>query len=272
MDYEQKYKDALERAKGDYTAYKTVGDIAGMDALESIFPELAESEDGRMLRELNDYLCEEIEERSNDIRDEKDSKTLNMLCYVLKIVDACLERQKVQKPAELNIPKWKKASEELHAEEWKDNFFIKQSNTNLYRANDVHKGELYLKASEVEELLENLPHLSNYIPKPAEWSEEDEKMIKSLVDNFTHYAFTPDGTDARDIIPWLKSLRPQPKRNCKECAMFLCGECTRPHWKPSEEQMDELKKASEEMCGYNAFDVPRYPKLKSLYEQLKKLM
>ena len=74
-----------------------------------------------------------------------------------------------QNPAEWSTPQWKKASEELTAEDWKDNFFVKQSNTNLYRSNDVHKGELYLKASEVEELLENLPNLSNYISKPAEW-------------------------------------------------------------------------------------------------------
>ena len=57
-------------------------------------PELRESEDERMLREFNDYLCEEIECRSDDLRDEKDRRTLNMLCYVLKKVDSWLEKQK----------------------------------------------------------------------------------------------------------------------------------------------------------------------------------
>ena len=62
-----------------------------------------------MLREFNDYLCEEIECRTNDVRDEKDRKTLNMLCFVLKKVDAWrLEKQKEQKSAE-----WSEEDEKL---------------------------------------------------------------------------------------------------------------------------------------------------------------
>lgn len=40
--------------------------------------------------------------------------------------------------------------------------------------------------------------------------------------------------------PQSLSLRPQPKRDCKDCAMFLNGKCTKPHWKPSKEQMEAL--------------------------------
>ena len=35
------------------------------------------------------------------------------------------------------------------------------------------------------------------------------------------------------------------------------------------EELTALKTASEEMCGYNTFDVPRYPKLTPLYKKLK---
>lgn len=59
-----------------------------------------ESEGERMMREFNDWLCEEIECRTNDLRDEKDRRTLNMLCYVLTNVKAWLEKHKEQKPTE----------------------------------------------------------------------------------------------------------------------------------------------------------------------------
>ena len=84
--------------------------------------------------------------------------------------------------------------------------------------------------------------------KPVEWSEEDE----SILNNITAYGYLNI-----DDLEWLKDL---PNRFS-----------LRPHWKPSEEQMEELKEASEEMCGYNTFDVLRYPKLKSLFEELNSL-
>ena len=50
IDYENRYKEALERAK---SAIKECGDNVGrIKMIESIFPELAESEDERMLKEL----------------------------------------------------------------------------------------------------------------------------------------------------------------------------------------------------------------------------
>ena len=73
--------------------------------------------------------------------------------------------------------------------------------------------------------------------KPVEWSEEDEKVRRSIIDgikNLWPY-------DHRNkCIDWLKSLRPQP------------------HWKPSKEQMEILSRFND-------------PVLKSLYNDLKKL-
>lgn len=65
-----------------------------IEAIQTLVPELRESEDERMVREFNDCLCEEIECRTNDLRDEKDRRTLNMLCYVLTKVKDWLEKQK----------------------------------------------------------------------------------------------------------------------------------------------------------------------------------
>ena len=54
MDYEKAYKEALERAKKMFASKRSV--IVEKQALETIFPELAESEDERMRKELLDYL------------------------------------------------------------------------------------------------------------------------------------------------------------------------------------------------------------------------
>ena len=74
MDYEKKYNEALERAKNLYPGVHE----HNKKMLEQIFPELRESEDEKMMREFNDWLCEEIECRTNDLRDEKDQETIKL--------------------------------------------------------------------------------------------------------------------------------------------------------------------------------------------------
>lgn len=54
MNYEERYNKALERAKKMLASKRSV--IVKRQALETIFPELAESEDERMRKELLDYL------------------------------------------------------------------------------------------------------------------------------------------------------------------------------------------------------------------------
>ncbi len=77
--------------------------------------------------------------------------------------------------------------------------------------------------------------------KPAEWSEEDEKMLRTIIS---------DGSRGVELdskqISWLKSLRPS--------------------WKPSKEQMCYLKKVYE---SYDFCDGER-DALKSLYNDLLK--
>ena len=109
------------------------------------------------------------------------------------------------------------------------------------------------------------------LPKEAEWSEEDEDNRLAISKAIWEYDEFLQG-DAIKLINWLKSLRPQPKRNCKECAMFLGGECTRPHWKPSEGQI----KALELVVNFlkprkDTYEPKKVTELESLYEQLKKL-
>lgn len=89
MDYKKEYVNVLMRA--EEAVQKGCLDRNTFDA---IFSELTESEDERMMREFNDWLCEEIECRTDDLRDEKDRRTLNMLCYILTKVKDWFEKQK----------------------------------------------------------------------------------------------------------------------------------------------------------------------------------
>lgn len=87
--------------------------------------------------------------------------------------------------------------------------------------------------------------------KPSEWSEEDEDLLKWSINNLTELKdrYGEGYGKVGKCIDWLKSLRPQN------------------HWKPTDEQMGCLSDAIEH---YNSLGYPA-PKLKELYEQLKKL-
>ena len=52
MDYEKKYKDALERAKSMIDDLRKGEDILAVSNLETMFPELKESEDERIRKAL----------------------------------------------------------------------------------------------------------------------------------------------------------------------------------------------------------------------------
>ena len=52
MNYEKKYKEALERAKGLLEGMDEGDYLASSEDIENIFPELAESEDERIRKEL----------------------------------------------------------------------------------------------------------------------------------------------------------------------------------------------------------------------------
>ena len=55
MNYEQKYKEALRKATQEYDSAKTEGT---KNVIETIFPELAESEDEKIRKEIISYLSD----------------------------------------------------------------------------------------------------------------------------------------------------------------------------------------------------------------------
>jgi hypothetical protein len=150
----------------------------------------------------------------------------------------------------------------------------------------------------------NTPSHFRFIQKPAEWNEEDEIRLKEalevLDESIKHlpigYGYTKD---VRYVKDWLKSLRPQPKQEwnwgdedfekfrkvlakkafldeitsvqvAKELLNFLKHYRPQPHWKPSKEQMEALKKAYEDAFECPEGCVPHLP-LESLYNDLKEL-
>lgn len=78
MDYKKKYMEALERAKKMLASKRSV--IVEKQALETIFPELAESEDERMRK----WLEEHIEAMPDNSIEFKDVKRIDVLHWLEK--------------------------------------------------------------------------------------------------------------------------------------------------------------------------------------------
>lgn len=140
--------------------------------------------------------------------------------------------------------------------------------------------------------------------KPAEWSEEDEEILKLLILNIGRYMYF-GGMSSERILSFLKSLRPQQRQEWSEeekeildsilshyvlidkpidangipkekyislikSIRFDTYKNCNSHWKPSEEQMEALESAVK-LYKDTHFEI-HHKKIVSLYEQLKKLM
>lgn len=148
--------------------------------------------------------------------------------------------------------------------------------------------------------LKSLPERFNLQPK-IEWSEEDKKMLNNTLDSLKRYQLSMPNFQVELQMRWLKSIRPQPKQNMSIGFMIyldehrpegkMClsnAECNqigtafknqdwdtiiryiekyRPHWKPSEEQMEALKEATDKHWEPDGLH-PLY----TLYNDLQKLL
>ena len=135
--------------------------------------------------------------------------------------------------------------------------------------------------------------------KPAEWSDADELIRKSIME----YVNPAGGTKVtlnsqlEEWYNWLKSLRPRPK-DCSACSKHLDGYISgradaenqmleqfgavitpehelhmKPRWKPSEEQMTVLEKAVTFFkTNWTGAKVKEQLDLESLYNDLKALI
>lgn len=185
MDYEKKYNEALERARAlrREAIEKDYVEDYVKD-YETIFPELRESEDERIRKTLAEYFGPEVQ--------------LDFVRGVpIQKIRDWLEKQKEQKPIGTDFRTAVKNLMNLHK--------IK---------NEFTEEDYDFQAKELLKLVKQ---------KPAEWSEEDEKMIDTIVSVLGQYIDykSVSGTGSGYATPryskeiaWLKSLRPDIYKNC----------------------------------------------------------
>lgn len=222
MDYEKMYKDALERAKkiDIDEAYASQGTIAKM-----IFPELSESEDWEIRQWLVDYFKEV-------------GKSWIHRDITCEQILAWLEKQKEQHP-----------SSRFHPNDWV--VYDGPLGHAILQVKDVVDGRYTFVDNDSTLLVEDSdkflhPLTPKDVEKPAEWSEEDEATIGTLINYFEGDALD---YSADEMIRRIRALRPS--------------------WKPSKEQMEVLLSTQDMVrsSGYRQ----NAKVLASLYEQLKKL-
>ncbi len=174
------YDKAIEKIK--YVMDRGVEPILNKADLQSIFPELKESEDERVRKQIKAF----IKSRGSQITQSKTDAWL-----------AWLEKQKGIE--------WKPSKDEmdvLYALCYLTNTIDDRKDAILTKLYQDLKREFFNGAS-----------YENMFPKeekqkeqePAEWSEEDELFLKDLIDYFGL-----DGTlqhNEQDVIDWLKSIK-----------------------------------------------------------------
>ena len=271
MNYEKKYKEALERAR------KLEENSNGMILkkwLWNIFPELKESGDEKVRKEIIRFIRMEVEDeivgnkwlawlekQKGNIGgispnwSEEDEKNLRRAIRATKVVYPVaadwLQSLQDRVGCEANCTTTKEWSEE-------DEELVKWSIHNLTELKDRY-GEEYGKVGKCIDWLKSLQDRVQPQPK-QEWSEEDINMIDWLIrcceeehkelcnDKYGHQDIVSDlKRDCQKKWDWLESLknRVAPQNN----------------WKPSDNELEVLRLVAEKdgTC------------LMGLYEQLKKL-
>lgn len=240
---------------------------AEKEALETLIPELRESEDERIRKVLINYF--------------KGSVGLGVALNGVSVKDivAYLEKQKAPN-ARQRLAEWSKTEEgkakyEEVAKEMREEMGEEQKPEDRFEeAREKYQVEWSEEDEKIKKAISyaiaQCTHSDNtliegitkeealaYIDRQysAKWSEEDEKMrcniLNALTPNLVYSCGkgTSTGTSIYkydEEIRWLKSLRPS--------------------WKPTEEQMKALSEAVSTFDGYEESDA-----IKSLYNDLAKL-
>ena len=285
--YEKKYNESLERARK-----LSVDGYLDAIAVEEIFPELAESEDERMCKRCIDilrkvsaysgeeYLGVEIADCITGLQAlRKNQKELfkfgrGLYYYDGKNATYCGYPVTEENPHDFDTGQQEKQKESLHISETckDDDERIRKWIINLIKeveydedwcvkSVDCNKAVAYLekqKEQSLRDYIDDFPYSDEQKEqKPAEWSEEDEKMLaaisKALGCDTAEKTLVNEGVTLVMAAGFLESL---PLRCPKSSD----------NWKPSEEQMDALLWCTAHLGGADR------RVLAELYEHLKKLM
>ena len=156
MNYEEKYKEALERAKDYYKVNQKIGDSEENEVLSDIFPELAESEDEGIRKDLigffkdESFLCHKkedilawLEKQGNETKVsyttivETGDGGINALVTRELSTDGCDDEQK---PADMVEPKFK-----VEKGKW---YVCIRGLLDNYANKAFHKGDTYLSTQD----------------------------------------------------------------------------------------------------------------------------
>ena len=171
MNYEEKYKEALERAR-------VWRDESGMPKnkkgiLDDIFPELAESEDEKIRKDIIHLVIKSQEQGGYALHKDEAKEML-----------AWLEKQKQDEPVDYN-------NANIQQEDWAEN--------------TGYTDEEIIRAIEGTSVLDMIDD------KHAEWSEEEEEMLSLIftcIDDYYRRGLITKKQETA-IKDWLKSLKPQ---------------------------------------------------------------
>jgi hypothetical protein len=257
MNYEEKYKEALKVIESLYNVvkYQSSSDaLLTSQTIEKAFPELRESEDERIRKEI----IQSIKDNMCVIHKEK--------CLVW------LEKQGEQKTEiEYIYPKFRIGDVIVQTQP--------NGNSQPVRVLSISKKiQSYCCESDDHNVYSSIPircenEYKLVEQKPAEWSKEGERMCQETIDWFEKKCFPyalESENPARESIKWLKSLKDrvqlQPKQEwgekdekiMKRVDSLLYSQCQihgseyeelhnwlksiKPnHWKPSEQNIKDLE-------------------------------
>ena len=269
MNYEERYNQALERAKSvkdndiTLTTYKAVS--------EFIFPELRESEDERIRKAIlkmiidmdGGYPFEKygiikkkalawLEKQGEKMSDQRHGILDKLIeadnIYQMAMNDAMVEEAKnkaIEALSKLGISKLlglEKQGELKPTPKFKIGDTIHKIGENTVFPRTIEKIEDGDYVCNNSHSFVNIKFQDDYelVEQEPAWSEEDEEKLNSIIEVL--------GNDSL-LVNWIKSIKPKNS------------------WKPSEEQMEALNKAKSSPANY--YDTRL--SLQSLYNDLKKL-
>lgn len=197
----------------------------------------------RVMKWFNDDYRKSLRPQPKQEWSKEDENKIERLAFLVSVAE---EKEMISSSESIDLRRFVKSYHPQPKQEWSEEEKDKLNSIERLIVNANAHGNYLIGDKEATDL----QHFIRSIVKPTtnltEWSEEDEKMRNSTLLFVDQHRLThPLASKCYD---WLKSLRPS--------------------WKPSEEQMEALERAStNKYLSVKQFDI-----LVSLYEQLKKLM
>ena len=244
-----KYEEALERARMYHDNAKEAGDYSAVARYENIFPELAESEDERIRKQLIEYLesdrdsqrCQDLSFYEDALAYLEKQKDSDKAMYAIEKIDKYIDSHTANAHDMDDSNPYKKyycglddalgKISGILQDVYSDKEQKEQKLTEWTLPKDfeeaVYKVANFISPFDSQEELRKVSHrfaeqllslAKKELDKPAEWSEEDEKNFEAVRKAIFCCNFGVDGVDGKEIglIEWLKSLRPQPKEEWTE--------------------------------------------------------